>query len=97
LLGIKAACVGIDIAPFAVRLASRRHEDVTFAVANTFELPLSDGSMDCILTIFSPWPVEEFRRVLRPGGFVVAVGPGEQHLMGLKVLVSTTDCLVRFR
>jgi 23S rRNA (guanine745-N1)-methyltransferase len=83
--GYTCDCLGVDISPLAVKLAARKYEGVRFAVANSFHLPFRDASFDCLVTAFSPWPVSEFRRVLRPGGFVVAAGPGEEHLLGLKV------------
>uniref|UniRef100_A0A7S1SKK7 Methyltransferase domain-containing protein n=1 Tax=Tetraselmis chuii TaxID=63592 RepID=A0A7S1SKK7_9CHLO len=85
--GYTCDCLGVDISPLAVKLAARKYEGVRFAVANSFHLPFRDASFDCIVTAFSPWPVTEFRRVLRPGGFVVAAGPGEEHLLGLKAVL----------
>eukprot|EP00873_Tetraselmis_striata_P024730 jgi/Tetstr1/444994/TSEL_032802.t1 len=90
--GRVSECVGVDIAPLAVKLAARKYGAVRFAVANCFHLPFGDASFDCIVTAFSPWPVAEFRRVLKPGGFIVAAGPGENHLLGLKVSTSAGAC-----
>eukprot|EP00951_Prasinocladus_malaysianus_P028907 scaffold265099_cov46-Prasinocladus_malaysianus.AAC.2 len=82
--GLSAHCFGIDISALAVRLAAKRHRQVSFAVANCFSLPFENNTFDCVVTAFSPWPPAEFKRVLKPGGFVVAAGPGPEHLNGLK-------------
>ena len=55
-----------------------------FAVASSFHLPLADGAADVLLDCFSPLALEEFRRVLRPGGVFLYVVPAADHLWQLK-------------
>ena len=55
-----------------------------FAVASSYRLPLADGSIDLLLDCFSPLALEEFRRVLRPGGTFLYVVPAADHLWELK-------------
>lgn len=75
---------GIDISKAILRLAARRTKDVEFAVASCYRLPLADTSADLLLDCFSPLAIEEFRRVLRPGGVFLYVVPAAEHLWELK-------------
>lgn len=75
---------GIDISKFILRLAARREKQVEFAVASCYHLPFADGGADILLDCFSPLAIDEFRRVLRPGGHFLYVVPGAHHLWELK-------------
>ena len=75
---------GIDISKFILRLAAKRERAIEFAVASSYHLPVADGSIDLILNCFSPLALEEFRRVLPPGGHFLYVVPSEKHLWELK-------------
>ena len=75
---------GIDISKFILRSAAKREKRVEFAVASSYRLPLADGSIDLLLDCFSPLALEEFRRVLRPGGVFLYVVPAADHLWELK-------------
>ena len=78
---------GTDISKFALRTAARRERDVEFAVASSYRLPLAEGSVDAVLDCFSPLALEEFRRVLRPGGRFLYVVPGPRHLWEMKEIL----------
>ena len=82
--GKQADMAGIDISKDILRLAARRERGVDFAVASSYRLPVADGSVDLLLDCFSPLALEEFRRVLRPGGIFLYVVPSAHHLWGLK-------------
>lgn len=75
---------GIDISKVSLRSAAKRERAVEFAVASSYRLPLKDGSLDLLLNCFSPLALEEFRRVLRPGGWFFYVVPGPDHLWEMK-------------
>lgn len=75
---------GIDLSKPSVRLAARRVPGAEFAVASVYHLPLADASVGLLLNCFSPLALEEFRRVLRPGGAFLYVVPGAGHLWELK-------------
>lgn len=75
---------GTDISKFILRYAARREKGVEFAVASSYHLPLGDASIDVLLNCFSPLALEEFRRVLRPGGVFLYVVPAADHLWELK-------------
>ncbi len=75
--------VGIDIAKPAVHMAARRKMGADLAVASAYQLPVADQSMDLALSVFSPVSPEEVSRVLKPGGYLLMVGPGPEHLQVL--------------
>lgn len=74
----------VDISKHAVRRCARQAREVECAVASAYRLPLADGSVDLLLNCFSPLALEEFRRVLRPGGVLLYVVPGARHLFEMK-------------
>ena len=75
---------GTDISKPILRLAAKREKNIQFAVASSYHLPVADTSIDLLLNCFSPLALEEFRRVLRPGGHFIYVVPGEMHLWEMK-------------
>jgi 23S rRNA (guanine745-N1)-methyltransferase len=79
--------LGTDVSKPAVRLAAKRHRDLRFAVASSFDLPLDDGAVDVVVSVFAPRAFAEFHRVLRVGGAIVIASPGPDHLAGLTELV----------
>ena len=75
---------GTDISKFSLRIAAKREHSIEFAVASSYHLPLADQSVDALLNCFSPLALEEFHRLLRPGGSFLYVVPGANHLWELK-------------
>ena len=75
---------GTDISKFSLRIAAKREHSIEFAVASSYHLPLEDQSVDALLNCFSPLALEEFHRLLRPGGSFLYVVPGANHLWELK-------------
>lgn len=75
---------GIDISKPILRLAAKREKALQLAVASSYHLPVADRSIDLLLNCFSPLAIEEFHRVLRPGGYFLYVVPGQWHLWELK-------------
>lgn len=86
--GCAAQVLGIDIAKSGVRMAARSAQQqkigVTYAVASSYALPFLDHTMDAITRIYAPSKDEELVRVLKPGGVLLFVAPGEQHLMQMR-------------
>lgn len=85
--GKRPRAAGTDISKFALRTAARREKEAEFAVASSYRLPLADGRVDILLNCFSPLALEEFRRVLRPGGYFLYVVPGAEHLWEMKQIL----------
>jgi len=78
---------GIDIAKVGVRLAAKAAKNrpaLTYCVASSFDLPLADNSIDLVTRIYAPSKDTELSRVIKPGGKLVIVTPGENHLLGLR-------------
>lgn len=86
-LAHSATCTyGVDISKPAIRLAARRYPEISFAVANGFQLPVADESFDVSLVVLAPATPEVFR-VTCPHGLFLRVSPGPQHLEEIKSLV----------
>lgn len=84
-----ASVIGFDLSKFGIDAAAKRArreklENALFAVSGIYSMPLRDGCADGVVSLFAPCAEEEFSRILRPGGVVIAVGAGENHLLGLK-------------
>lgn len=75
---------GIDISKIAVDMAAKRHDDVIYAAASVFHIPMKDDSCDMLVTLFAPYCGNEFARVLKHGGVMAMVIPSELHLWELK-------------
>ena len=82
--GRNTRIVGVDLSRSALKKAARRTKEAEFAVASVYHLPVADHSVDLLLNCFSPLALEEFRRVLVPGGAFLYVVPGAKHLWELK-------------
>lgn len=82
--------VGIDLSKDALKLAGKRfrgRENAHFAVSSVYAMPLPERSFDSILSIFSPFAGEEFRRLLRPEGVLLSVIPEAKHLWEMKQIL----------
>ena len=88
--GKRPELAGIDLSKPSVRLAARRAPEAEFAVASVYHLPVADASVDLLLNCFSPLALDEFRRVLRPGGTYLYVVPAARHLWELKEVLYET-------
>ena len=76
---------GADIAKKAVQMASKRHKDATWIVANGMrQLPIAAASMDVVLSVLGPRNNDEFARVLKPDGKLLIGVPGPHHLIELR-------------
>lgn len=82
--GLSPRVAGVDISKDMVRRAAKRVRQAELAVASVYHLPVPDSSIDVLLDCFSPLAIEEFRRVLRPGGYFLYVVPAAEHLWEMK-------------
>ena len=80
---------GFDISREMVRLAAKRG-NATYFVANLASIPVADASFDYAIHLFAPFQEKEFIRVLKSGGKIYTVIPGEKHLYGIKQIVYHT-------
>lgn len=76
--------VGLDLSVAAARRAARVRPTAGVLVTDLRDpLPMADHAVDTVWSVFAPRPVDEFARVLRPGGSVLVVLPGPDHLAEL--------------
>ena len=75
---------GFDIARDMVRLAAKADKRSFYFVAGLHAIPVRTASVDTLMHLFAPFADESFARVLRPGGTLLTVIPGERHLWELK-------------
>ncbi|MGY6632026.1 MAG: class I SAM-dependent methyltransferase [Wenzhouxiangella sp.] len=82
-----ADVIGVDIDPDAVAHARQRYarDGLRFECANCTQLPLADDSADCIVSFETlehlaeqDELLAEFRRVLRPDGFLLLSSPDKE-------------------
>lgn len=78
---------GFDISKEAVRFASSKHKNGSFAVGSCFSMPVQSDGFDLAINIFAPMVETETARVLKKGGYLIYAVPGKNHLMGLKNLL----------
>ncbi|MBQ1784322.1 MAG: methyltransferase domain-containing protein [Gammaproteobacteria bacterium] len=74
----------LDISREAVKRGARRSTDITWLVASMARLPVADASQDLLISVFSPIDWQEAARVLKPGGKILRLGPGRDHLLELR-------------
>jgi 23S rRNA (guanine745-N1)-methyltransferase len=81
---IVADIAGVDIAKPAIRLASKRCQNITWLVASSAALPLAEASVDVVTCLFTQLYVGQIRRVLKVGGHALVVTPSADHLWSLR-------------
>lgn len=76
--------VGLDLSKAGVAMAAAADKAPTYVVANAYDVPVADATAGVVLSVFSPVPDAELRRLLRPDGRVVTAQPAPGHLRSLK-------------
>ncbi|RMI37300.1 methyltransferase type 11 [Streptomyces triticirhizae] len=80
-----AAGLTLDVSRFALRRAARAHPRMGAASADVWRgLPVRTGAFDLLLNVFAPRNGAEFHRALAPGGALLVVTPGPEHLAELR-------------
>lgn len=82
--GIDAELCGIDISKHAIKQACKRSRAIEWLVATGADLPLAEGSLDALTLMFSRVMPEPMARVIKPGGLLLVVWPGPEHLLELR-------------
>jgi 23S rRNA (guanine745-N1)-methyltransferase len=76
--------VAVDNSKFAARRAARCHPRAGAVVADIWdEIPVRSSAFALVLNVFAPRNGEEIQRLLAPGGRLVSVTPGPDHLKQL--------------
>ena len=90
--GLGGRGLALDISTAAARRAARAHPRLAAVVADVWgPLPVVDGRVDLVATVFAPRNPAEFARVLRPGGLLAVVTPLPEHLAELRTALGLLD------
>lgn len=84
---LDAELLGLDISKEAVRYAAGRYKNAAWICASAAHLPVKDGSVGLLTSLFALTMPGEFKRVLRPDGAFIQVLAAEDHLLGLKKII----------
>jgi len=79
--------LGLDISKWAVQAAARRDRRAAWVVGTNARLPVLSGTLDRVLCLFGFPVYAEFARVLRPGGELLQVDAGPDHLRELREVI----------
>lgn len=79
--------VGLDISKEAVRCAAASYKEALWLCASAARLPVKDGSVGLITSLFAMTDAKEFARALRPGGHFIRVLAAPDHLPTLKSVI----------
>ena len=79
--------VGVDISRTGVRMATTYDRKIAWIVASLHHSPFVDGSLDVVISMFSPIASSDVRRIVRPDGALVTVTPGPDHLDALRAVI----------
>jgi 23S rRNA (guanine745-N1)-methyltransferase len=75
----------VDLSVPALRRAARAHPRAAAIAADVWrDLPVRDQAAGLVLSVFGPRNPAEIARVLAPGGALVVVTPGPDHLRELR-------------
>ncbi|OYY82147.1 MAG: rRNA (guanine-N1)-methyltransferase [Hydrogenophilales bacterium 17-61-9] len=81
------ALLGLDISKWAVLSAAKQDKRVNWVVGSNAHLPVRPGTLDRVLCLFGFPVYAEFARVLKPGGRLVQVDAGPNHLRELREII----------
>jgi 23S rRNA (guanine745-N1)-methyltransferase len=79
--------IGLDISKEAIAQASKRNRQISWVVGTNRRPPVADESIDIILCLFGFLSVDGFIKVLKPGGKIIIVDPGPEHLKELREII----------
>ena len=78
---------GLDISKEAVRCAAGKYKNAQWLCATAAHIPVEDEGVTLLTSLFALTLPEEFRRVLKPGGYYFQVLAAQDHLLGLKKII----------
>ena len=87
---LDAPLLGLDISKEAVRCAAAKYKNAQWVCGSAARLPVADGSVGLLTSLFALTVPEEFKRVIRPDGYYFQVLAQEDHLLGLKSIIYPT-------
>lgn len=81
--------IGLDISKDAIIQATKRNKKISWIVGTNRQPPVEDESIDIILCLFGFLSLEAFHKILKPGGKIIIVDPGAEHLKELREIIYT--------
>ncbi|MDP2030405.1 MAG: methyltransferase domain-containing protein [Thiobacillus sp.] len=81
------ALLGLDISKWAVLSAAKQDQRPNWVVGSNANLPVLSGTLDRVLCMFGFPVYAEFARVLKPGGQLLQVDAGPDHLRELREII----------
>lgn len=79
--------LGLDISKWAVQAAARSQKEGGWVVGTNARLPVQSGTLDSVLCLFGFPVYPEIARVLKPGGTLIQVDAGPDHLRELREII----------
>ena len=68
-------------------MATRYDKDITWMVANSKNIPITDHSLDVIMALFTVVNSDEIKRTLKKDGYMIHVTANRNHLLEIKHLI----------
>jgi 23S rRNA (guanine745-N1)-methyltransferase len=81
------ALLGLDISKWAVLAAAKQDKRPSWVVGSNAKLPVLPNTLDRVLCLFGFPVYPEFARVLKPGGLLLQVDAGPDHLRELREII----------
>ncbi len=79
--------LGLDISKPAIIAAAKRSKQITWLIASNKHPPLLPASIDCIVCMFGYPMYASFKPLLKPGGTIILVEAGPNHLLELREII----------
>jgi 23S rRNA (guanine745-N1)-methyltransferase len=79
--------IGMDISKWAIIAAAKRNKNSVWLVASNRNPPVANHSIDIILCAFGFPDFAAFKKILKPGGCVILLDPGQKHLLELREII----------
>ena len=84
---LDAKLLGLDISKEAVRCAAAKYKGKQWLCATAAHIPVEDGSVSLLTSLFALTLPQEFARVLKKDGYYFQVLAAEDHLLTLKGII----------
>ena len=79
--------IGLDISKPAIVESAKRNKQITWIVGTNRQPPVELASVDIILCVFGFQSFEGFNKILKPGGKIILIEPGPDHLKELREII----------
>ena len=81
------ACLGLDISKPAIVAAAKRNRQITWLVGTNKAPPVAEHSIDIVICMFGFCELAILHKILKPGGYVILVDAGTEHLLELRKIL----------